>query len=289
MQNSTTISNIITFISFTSVFPEIFWFLLTWFQDLNVSLNKTFSMKALLYICLLAKRSFQGKGAIYSLKIYLWLTCSKRVGLWYRSSCPEVFCKKGVLRNFAKFTGKDLCLSLFFNKVAGLRTPFLIEHLQWLLLVVFWRIAAVKEIGTFFRKILVMKFFFSKVTCIILLKLPYFPQDFSICCQKCFSIEHLLLPAVCNLPQLFLQHLNQLNMDMGFLQLPVLCRLQNQCISLLQWQYLIQTPFSRRKIKSRLLGWRQLIGIMLNDRYQIHMVGKNMMLMLVKHHCSIRL
>ena len=34
---------------------------------------------------------------------------------------PEVFCKKGVLRNFAKFTGKHLCQSLFFNQVAGLR------------------------------------------------------------------------------------------------------------------------------------------------------------------------
>ena len=26
-----------------------------------------------------------------------------------RSGSPEVFCKKGVLRNFAKFTGKRLC------------------------------------------------------------------------------------------------------------------------------------------------------------------------------------
>ena len=44
-------------------------------------------------------------------------------GSWslVRSSHPEVFCKKGVLRNFAKFTGKHLCQSLFFNKVAGLR------------------------------------------------------------------------------------------------------------------------------------------------------------------------
>ena len=33
-----------------------------------------------------------------------------------RSSLPEVFCKKGVLRNFAKFTGKHLCQSLFFLK-----------------------------------------------------------------------------------------------------------------------------------------------------------------------------
>ena len=30
-----------------------------------------------------------------------------------------VFCKKGILRNFAKFTGKHLRQSLFFNKVAG--------------------------------------------------------------------------------------------------------------------------------------------------------------------------
>ena len=36
-----------------------------------------------------------------------------------RSSRPEVFCIKGVLRNFTKFTGKRLCQSLFFNKVAG--------------------------------------------------------------------------------------------------------------------------------------------------------------------------
>ena len=37
----------------------------------------------------------------------------------YRSSRPEVFCKKGVLRNYAKFKGKHLWQSLFFNKVAG--------------------------------------------------------------------------------------------------------------------------------------------------------------------------
>ena len=40
----------------------------------------------------------------------------------YRSSLPEVFYKKGVLRNFAKFKRKNLCQSLFFNKVAGLGT-----------------------------------------------------------------------------------------------------------------------------------------------------------------------
>ena len=33
--------------------------------------------------------------------------------------------KIGVLRNFAKFTGKYLCQSLFFNIVAGLRSATL--------------------------------------------------------------------------------------------------------------------------------------------------------------------
>ena len=31
------------------------------------------------------------------------------------ASHPEVFRKKGVIRNVAKFTGKHLCQSLFFN------------------------------------------------------------------------------------------------------------------------------------------------------------------------------
>ena len=64
---------------------------------------------------------------------------------------------RGVLENFTKFTGKHLCQSLFFNKIAGLkpatllkkrlwhrcfsvnfanilRTPFFIEDLRWMLL-----------------------------------------------------------------------------------------------------------------------------------------------------------
>ena len=67
----------------------------------------------------------------------------------FRSSHHRCSVKKGVLRNFAKFAGKHLCQSLFFNKVAGLRlwhrcfpvnfakflrTYFFIEHIHWLLL-----------------------------------------------------------------------------------------------------------------------------------------------------------
>ena len=38
----------------------------------------------------------------------------------FRSSRPDVFCKKGVLEYFAKFTGKHLRQVLFLNKIAGL-------------------------------------------------------------------------------------------------------------------------------------------------------------------------
>ena len=43
-----------------------------------------------------------------------------------RNSRPEVFCKKVVLRNFVKLTGKHLCQSLFFNK--GLSLQLYLSH-----------------------------------------------------------------------------------------------------------------------------------------------------------------
>ena len=44
---------------------------------------------------------------------------------------PEVFHKKAVLKNFAKFTGKHLYPILFFNKIAGLRTTNLLKKRPW--------------------------------------------------------------------------------------------------------------------------------------------------------------
>ena len=38
-----------------------------------------------------------------------------------QNSRPEMFCKKGVLRNFETFTEIHLCQGLSFNKVPGLR------------------------------------------------------------------------------------------------------------------------------------------------------------------------
>ena len=40
-------------------------------------------------------------------------------GIKVRSGRQEVFSKKSVLKNFAKFTGKHRCQSLFSTKVTG--------------------------------------------------------------------------------------------------------------------------------------------------------------------------
>ena len=62
-----------------------------------------------------------------------------------RSSRPDVFCKKGFLRNFAKFIGKHLCRpgTLFKKRLTRVfscefceisKNTFFTEHLRWLLL-----------------------------------------------------------------------------------------------------------------------------------------------------------
>ena len=48
-----------------------------------------------------------------------------------RSSHRRCSIKKGALRNFAKFAGKQLCQRHFFNKVAGLRTATLLKKSLW--------------------------------------------------------------------------------------------------------------------------------------------------------------
>ena len=53
----------------------------------------------------------------------------KKVYAYLRSSHRTCFVKKGVLKNFADFTGKHLCQRLFFNKVGGLRLqPYSVLH-----------------------------------------------------------------------------------------------------------------------------------------------------------------
>ena len=47
----------------------------------------------------------------------------------YRSSHQSFSVSKDILRNFTKFTGKHLCQSLFFNKVARLRDEEVLAQL----------------------------------------------------------------------------------------------------------------------------------------------------------------
>ena len=41
---------------------------------------------------------------------------------------PQVFYKKGVFKNFAKFTAKQLCRSFFFDKISGIKPPTLLKR-----------------------------------------------------------------------------------------------------------------------------------------------------------------
>ena len=88
---------------------------------------------------MLSKENLFGQSALlmYAISIvffkviYKFMEWSLHPECPYRSSCPDVFCKEGVLRNFTKFTGKHLCQGLFCNKIAGLRPPILIKKIPW--------------------------------------------------------------------------------------------------------------------------------------------------------------
>ena len=95
----------------------------------------------------------------------------------FRSSHPEVFCKKGILRSFTKFTGKHLkpatllkkslwhrCFPV--NSVKFLRTPFYKEHLWWLLLFIHCLFLRCKNINDFLTSswscIVALTYFFTQ-------------------------------------------------------------------------------------------------------------------------------
>ena len=56
-------------------------------------------------------------------KLLGYTSCTFAQGI-IRSSHQRCLCKDAVLRNFAKFTGKHLCQSFFFNKVVSLFIRF---------------------------------------------------------------------------------------------------------------------------------------------------------------------
>ena len=69
------------------------------------------------------RRAYLTKFFFWDMEIFMGEKCqniSKR-----KSSHQRCSIKKGVLRNFIKFTGKHLCQRSFFNKVAGLACNFI--------------------------------------------------------------------------------------------------------------------------------------------------------------------
>ena len=58
----------------------------------------------------------EGQHDVDEIEIHLIQTLSKSaIFIMYRSSRAEVVCKRAVFRDFAKFTGKHLSQSLFFE------------------------------------------------------------------------------------------------------------------------------------------------------------------------------
>ena len=62
---------------------------------------------------------------------HLWGSIYEEKLIMYRCSRPEAFLKKRVLRNFTKLTGKHICWSVFFNKVATLHFVALLKKTLW--------------------------------------------------------------------------------------------------------------------------------------------------------------
>ena len=75
------------------------------------------------FVCMLRKRKH--------CKYFINITPIEHSFKTIRSSHQRCSIIKGVLRNFPKFTGKQLCQSLFFNKVAVLRPATLLKKTLW--------------------------------------------------------------------------------------------------------------------------------------------------------------
>ena len=110
---------------------------------------------------------------------YAYITC-----LWFRGSHRRCSVRKGVVRDFAKVTGKHLCQSLVFNKVAGLA-----QVLEQVISCDFWEISKntfftehirVSASGWLYGKIMLIKCLLLIIKCYnlsIILILPTVSKD----------------------------------------------------------------------------------------------------------------
>ena len=81
----------------------------------------------MVYLAITYSEPFQTSKMEFFVKIFT----SKETTPLFGSRHRRCSVKKCVLRNFAKFIGKDLCQSLSFKKVAGLRPVTLLKKRLW--------------------------------------------------------------------------------------------------------------------------------------------------------------
>ena len=93
----------------TKIYIKVIYSLL--FTFLHLNFNCTF-LWAVFTIVKLKQRIFEITST--------WVTTRHRILSAFLAECQKCSMKKSVLKNFAKFTGKHLCQSLFFNQVGGL-------------------------------------------------------------------------------------------------------------------------------------------------------------------------
>ena len=91
---------------------------------IEITLRHGCSPVNLLYIFSTLSLRIPLEGCLYQ-EIY---RIAEQVGSNHHRKCSL---RKGVLRNFAKFARKHLRQSLFFNKVAGLRSATLLKKRHW--------------------------------------------------------------------------------------------------------------------------------------------------------------
>ena len=127
-----------------------------------------------------------------------------------RSSHQRSSVRKGILRNFAKFTGKQPWQSLFFNKVGGLRPTILLKQMLW------HRCFPVN-----FVKCLRASFFIESCDCF-----------WTFCVEK----DLLLLPEIHNINFSFIRNFSIL-LNINF------CFVQSSCFYYNLFPFVIETCF----------------------------------------------
>ena len=86
---------------------KIFFYCVCWLNSCNFDMREAFSRSC-------------------STKIVFWKAQNSQVNA--KSSHPEMFCRKSVLKHFAKFTVKHLCWSAFLIKLMDWRPALLLER-----------------------------------------------------------------------------------------------------------------------------------------------------------------